>query len=119
MTAPRITVAAAGHLLRPDPNMRVFVHAAGYGIARFIFENVLPARPDLKRFSELTFDVVDREFFPDEGTYLLTLDHPELSIICCDLHLTMDGISAGKGDATVTIPFAPARRTGGRGFGLG
>ena len=103
----------------------LFVNQTEYGNARFLRTNVLSARPDLKKYTELRFrqevkrhaDAIE----PGEDVVVVFMEaqglEPPLTLVCSDLHLELEGYPVEQG-AEIEIPLLPPGSLGAtRGFG--
>ena len=111
-----ITITTQDDLPGPDGDEPyvLFLNQTEYGNARFLRTNVLSARPDLKKYSSLRFrQEVKRHPDPGEdGPELVVVFleaqglEPPLTIMCCDIHLEMEGYPVEPG-AEIEIPLLP------------
>ena len=108
-----------------DEPYTLFVNQTEYGNARFLRTNVLSARPDLKKYTELRFrQEVKRHadaIAPGEDVVVVFMEaqglEPPLTLVCSDLHLEMEGYPVEQG-AEIEIPLLPpGSRGAARGFG--
>ena len=108
-----------------DEPYTLFVNQTEYGNARFLRTNVLSARPDLKKYTELRFrqevkrhaDAIE----PGEDVVVVFMEaqglEPPLTLVCSDLHLEMEGYPVEQG-TEIEIPLLPpGSRGAARGFG--
>jgi hypothetical protein len=100
----------------------MFVNQTEYGIGKFLRTNVLSARPDLKRFTSIRFQMTLKRHPSDSaGEIVLALLEaidldPPLSVFCSDFHLEMEGYPMEE-DSTIEVPLLPpGRRPPARGF---
>ena len=100
----------------------MFVNQTEYGIGKFLRTNVLSARPDLKRFTSIHFQMTLKRHPSDSaGEIVLALLEaidlgPPLSVFCSDLHLEMESYPVEEG-CTIEVPLLPpGRRPPARGF---
>jgi hypothetical protein len=124
---PGITITTQNDLPGPDGDEPyvLFVNQTEYSNGRFLRTNVLSARPDLKKYSSLRFrQEVKRHPEPGEdGPELVVVFleaqglEPPLTIMCCDIHLQMEGYPVEQG-AEIEIPLLPPGARGpAKGFG--
>jgi hypothetical protein len=113
---PGITITTQNDLPGPDGDEPyvLFLNQTEYGNGRFLRTNVLSARPDLKKYTTLRFrQEVKRHPDPGEdGPELVVVFleaqglEPPLTIMCCDIHLEMEGYPVEQG-AEIEIPLLP------------
>ncbi|MFN9610670.1 MAG: hypothetical protein ACK546_00725 [bacterium] len=111
-----ITITTQNDLPGPDGDEPyvLFLNQTEYGNARFLRTNVLSARPDLKKYTALRFrQEVKRHPDPGEdGPELVVVFleaqglEPPLTIMCCDIHLEMEGYPVEQ-RAEIEIPLLP------------
>jgi hypothetical protein len=122
-----ITITTQNDLPGPDGDEPyvLFLNQTEYGNGRFLRTNVLSARPDLKKYTALRFrQEVKRHPQPGEdGPELVVVFleaqglEPPLTIMCCDIHLDMEGYPVEHG-AEIEIPMLPPGARGpAKGFG--
>jgi hypothetical protein len=94
-----------------DQPYTLFVNQTEYGNARFLRNNVLSARPDLKKYTALRFRQDVKRHTDANGSgedvvlvflEALGLD-PPLTLVCSDLHLQLDGYPIEQG-VEIEIP---------------
>ena len=124
---PGITITTQDDLPGADGDQpyTLFVNQTEYGNARFLRNNVLSARPDLKKYTALRFRQDVKRHADANGSgedvvlvfmEALGLD-PPLTLVCSDLHLQLEGYPIEQG-VEIEIPLLPpgARRPS-KGFG--
>jgi hypothetical protein len=100
----------------------MFVNQTEYGIGKFLRTNVLSARPDLKRFTSIRFQMTLKRHPSDSaGEIVLALLEaidlePPLSVFCSDFHLEMESYPLEEGSTIEVSLLPPGRRPPAKGF---